>query len=80
MRSTLAWFGDTEAAPDTQHPVTTTCPTCGRKHITVLRLRHASDALLVQLGSFYQYARHFNFRRLRWCTKSGQNPDWSPRG
>jgi hypothetical protein len=54
------------------------CPQCGRKHITVFRLRHVSDSLFLQLGHFFRYARHFNFRRLRWCPNSGQHPDWKP--
>ena len=47
-----------------------------RKHITVFRLRHISDSFFAQLGHFFRYARHFDFRRLRRCTNSGQHPNW----
>jgi hypothetical protein len=30
----------------------------------------------VQLGQFFRYARHFDFHRFRWCTNSGQHPNW----
>ena len=51
----------------------TRCPQCGRKHITVFRLRHVSDSFFVQLGHYFRYARHFDFPRLRWCPISGQH-------
>jgi hypothetical protein len=60
-----------------EYTVRTRCPQCGRKHITVFRLRHVSDSIFVQLGHFFRYARHFDFLRLRWCTNSGQHPNWS---
>lgn len=54
------------------------CPQCGRKHITVFRLRHVSDSVFLQLGHYFCYARHLDFQRLRWCPNSGQHPHWSP--
>ena len=60
-----------------QYTVRTRCPQCGRKHVTVFRLRHVSDSLFVHLGHFFRYARHFDFLRLRWCTASGQHPTWT---
>src|SRR5262245_36988393 len=75
MGSLLAWL---ELAKfDAKYTVRTRCPQCGRKHITVFRLRHVSDSCFVQLGHFFRYARHFDFQRLRWCTNSGQHPNWS---
>jgi hypothetical protein len=61
-----------------KYTVHTRCPQCGRKHITVFRLRHVSDSFFLQLGHFFRYARHLDFQRLRWCTNSGQHPKWSP--
>ena len=52
------------------------CPQCGRQHITVFRLRHVSDGFFVQLGQFFRFAKHIDFRRLRWCANLGQHPDW----
>jgi hypothetical protein len=75
MGSSLVWL---ELAKfDAKYTVRTRCPQCGRKHITVFRLRHVSDSCFVQLGHFFRYARHFDFQRLRWCTNSGQHPNWS---
>jgi hypothetical protein len=75
MGSSLAWL---ELAKfDAKYTVRTRCPQCGRKHITVFRLRHVSDSCFVQLGDFFRYAKHFDFQRLRWCTNSGQHPNWS---
>jgi hypothetical protein len=61
---------------DTAYTVRTRCPQCGRKHITVFRLRHVSDSLFLQLGHHFRYARHLDIQRLRWCINSGQHPDW----
>src|SRR5690242_21362176 len=71
MTSSLNWRQT--AKPDAEYTVRTRCPQCGRKHITVFRLRHVSDSFFVQLGHFFRYARHFDFQRLRWCTNSGQD-------
>ena len=76
MRSLVVRLGLTKAEP--RYNVRTLCPQCGRTHITVFRLRHVSDSVFVQLGHFYRYARHFDFRRLRWCPNSGQHPNWRP--
>jgi hypothetical protein len=75
MKSSPAWLETTKFGA--QYTVRTHCPQCGRKHITVFRLRHVSDNLFVQLGQFFRYARHFDFLRLRWCTSSGQHPNWT---
>jgi len=61
-----------------KYTVRTRCPQCGREHITVFRLRHVSDSIFAHLGYFFRYRRHFDFRRFRWCTNSGQHPNWSP--
>lgn len=63
---------------DVKYTMRTRCPQCGRKHITVFRLRHVSDSLFLHLGHYFRYARHLNFQRLRWCSNSGQHPDWKP--
>jgi len=63
---------------DAKYTMRAHCPQCGRKHITVFRLRHVSDSFFVQLGYFFRYARHFDFARLRWCSNSGQPPNWKP--
>jgi hypothetical protein len=76
MRSSITWFGS--AKPDAKYTMRTRCPQCGRKHITVFRLRHVSDSFFVQLGHFFRYARHFDFPRLRWCPNSGRHPNWRP--
>jgi hypothetical protein len=76
MRSSLASLQPRK--PAAKYTVRTRCPQCGRKHITVFRLRHVSDSFFVQLGHFFRYARHFDFQRLRWCTNSGRHPKWSP--
>ena len=68
MGYSLAWL---EPANSGAKYTCTRCPQCGRKHITVFRLRHVSDSFFVQLGHFFRYARHFDFQRLRWCTNSG---------
>jgi hypothetical protein len=60
-----------------KYTVRTRCPQCGRKHITVFRLRHVSDSFFTQLGHFFRYTRHFDFHRLRWCINSGQHPNWN---
>ena len=75
MKSFPAWFGTAKSSAE--YTVRTRCPQCGRKHITAFRLRHVSDSFFVQLGHFFRYAKHFDFRRLRWCTNSGQHPNWS---
>ena len=75
MRLLLASLEPTESGA--KYSVRTRCPQCGRKHITVFRLRHVSDSFFVQLGHFFRYARHFDFQRLRWCANSGQHPNWS---
>jgi hypothetical protein len=75
MRLLLASLESTESGA--KYSVRTRCPQCGRKHITVFRLRHVSDSFFVQLGHFFRYARHFDFQRLRWCTNSGRHPKWS---
>ena len=75
MRSSLASLEPTKSG--VKYSVRTRCPQCGRKHITVFRLRHVSDSFFAQLGHFFRYARHFDFQRLRWCTNSGQHPNWS---
>ncbi len=72
----LAWFGPPKS--DAKYTVRARCPQCGRKHITVFRLRHVSDSLFLQLGHYFRYARHLNFHGLRWCPNSGQHPDWGP--
>jgi len=59
------------AKSDAKYSVRTRCPQCGRKHITVFRLRHVSDSFFLQLGHFFRYARHFDFLRLRWLHKLG---------
>ena len=69
MRSSLASLQPRKSAA--KYTVRTRCPQCGRKHITVFRLRHVSDSFFVQLGHFFRYARHFDFQRLRWCINSG---------
>ena len=76
MNSLLAWLR--LAKSDVKYTVRARCPQCGRKHITVFRLRHVSDSLFLQLGQFFRYARHFDYQRLRWCSNSGQHPDWRP--
>ena len=76
MRSPIARFGS--AKLDAKYVMGTRCPQCGRKHITVFRLRHVSDSIFVQLGHFFRYAKHFDFARLRWCPNSGQHPNWRP--
>jgi hypothetical protein len=70
------WFEPAKSG--TQYALRARCPQCGRKHITVFRLRHVSDSFFAQLGHFFRYAKHFDFHRLRWCTNSGQHPKWSP--
>ncbi len=63
----------------TLYRVRTRCPECGRRHVTVFRLRHISDNFFMHLGAFYRYAWHFDFRRRRLCKNSGQCPDWGLR-
>jgi hypothetical protein len=75
MKSSPAWLETAKSG--VEYTVRTRCPQCGRKHITVFRLRHVSDSFFVQLGHFFRYANHFDFLRLRWCTNSGQHPNWS---
>jgi hypothetical protein len=75
MKSSPAWLQTTKFGPE--YTVRTRCPQCGRKHVTVFRLRHVSDSLFVHLGHFFRYARHFDFLRLRWCAASGQHPTWT---
>jgi hypothetical protein len=75
MRSSLAGSEPTKFGA--KYAVSTRCPQCGRKHITVFRLRHVSDSFFVQLGQFFRYAKHFDFYRLRWCPNSGRHPNWS---
>jgi len=75
MRSSLA--RPEPAKSSAEYSVRTRCPLCGRKHITVFRIRHVSDTFFVQLEHFFRYARHFDFHRWRWCTNSGQHPNWS---
>jgi len=75
MRSSIAW---SESKSDAKYTMRARCPRCGRKHITVFRLRHVSDGFFVQLGFFFRYARHFDFSRMRWCPNSGQHPNWRP--
>lgn len=81
MHASFAWFGavDHPRAERAKYSVKSACPVCGRKHITVFRLRHVSDSFFAPLSNFYRYARHFNFRRLRWCPNSNQSPKWDPR-
>jgi hypothetical protein len=74
--SLVAWLGLPES--DAKYTMRTRCPQCGRKHITVFRLRHVSDSLFLRLGHYFRYAGDLNFRRLRWCSNSGQHPDWRP--
>jgi hypothetical protein len=76
MRSPITWLGSRRS--DAKYTLRTRCRQCGRKHITVFRLRHVSDSFFLQLGHFFHYARHFDFRRLRWCLNSGQHPNWRP--
>ena len=76
MRSAITWFGS--AKSDAKYIMRTRCPQCGRKHITVFRLRHVSDSFFLQLGHFFRYAKHFDFSRLRWCPNSGRHPNWRP--
>jgi hypothetical protein len=76
MRSLIARLGS--AKTDAKYDMRTRCPQCGRKHITVFRLRHVSDSFFGQVGDFFRYARHFDFPRLRWCPNSGQHPNWKP--
>jgi hypothetical protein len=76
-------MGLSQASPEparsgAKYTVRTRCPQCGRKHITVFRLRHVSDSIFSHLGYFFRYAKHFDFRRLRWCTNSEQHPKWRP--
>jgi len=73
-RSSVGWLE--MAKSGSKYAVRTCCPQCARKHITVFRLRHVSDSFFVHLGHFFRYARHFDFQRLRWCTNSGQHPNW----
>jgi len=61
-----------------KYTVRTRCPQCGRKHITVFRLRHVSDSFFLQLGHFFRYARHFDFLRLRWLHKLGATSELEP--
>jgi hypothetical protein len=75
MKSSLMRFEPAKSGA--KYIVRTRCPQCGRKHITVFRLRHVSDSFFVQLGHFFRYAKHFDFQRLRWCTNSGRHPKWS---
>jgi hypothetical protein len=75
-KSSPAWIETAKSGAE--YTVRTRCPQCGRKHITVFRLRHVSDSFFVQLGHFFRYAKHFDFRRLRRCTNSGQHPNWRP--
>ena len=49
MRSSLASLEPTKSGA--KYSVRTRCPQCGRKHITVFRLRHVSDSFFVQLGT-----------------------------
>jgi hypothetical protein len=74
MSKLLAWLVRSRSVA--KYTVRARCPRCGRKHITVLRLRHVSDSLFLHLGDYFHYARHLNFQRLRWCPNSGRNPDW----
>jgi hypothetical protein len=76
MRLSITRLGS--ATSDAKYTICARCPQCGRKHITVFRLRHVSDSFFVQLGYFFRYARHFDFVRLRWCPNSGQHPNWRP--
>jgi len=69
-------FSSGAAKSHAKYTMRTRCPRCGRKHITVFRLRHVSDGFFVQLGQFFRYAKHFDFPRLRWCPNSGQHPNW----
>jgi hypothetical protein len=51
MKSSPAWLQTTKFGPE--YTVRTRCPQCGRKHVTVFRLRHVSDSLFVHLGHFF---------------------------
>ena len=51
MKSSPAWLETTKFGA--QYTVRTHCPQCGRKHITVFRLRHVSDNLFVQSGAIF---------------------------
>jgi hypothetical protein len=75
MKSSLSWLETAKSRA--AYSVRARCSQCGRKHITAFRLRHVSDSFFVQLGDFFRYAKHFDFRRLRWCINSGQQPNWS---
>ena len=75
VKSAPAWLETAKSG--VEYTMRTRCPQWGRKHITVFRLRHVSDSFFVQLGHFFRYARHFDFQRLRWCSNSGQHPNWS---
>jgi hypothetical protein len=66
------------ASSDAKYTMRVRCPQCGRRHITVFRLRHVSDGWFLQLGQYFRYARHLNFQRLRWCANSGRHPDLRP--
>ena len=61
----------------TNYTLRTRCPQCGRKHITVFRLRHVSDSFFMRLEDFFRYRRHLDFRRMRWCINSGRHPNWN---
>lgn len=75
-RATLAWFGVRRQKPEYEYTVVSPCPTCGRRHITVFKLRHRSDSFFTKVGDFYRYARHFDFKRLRVCPNSAKSPQW----
>jgi hypothetical protein len=76
MKLLRAWLRKPET--DAKYTMRLRCPQCGRKHITVFRLRHVSDSFFLQLGDYFRYARHLNFQRLRWCDNSDQHPDLRP--
>lgn len=60
------------------YEVKSSCPKCGRNHVTVFKLRHISDSFFAKLGDFYEYAVHSDPQGLT-CTNSAQHPNWGPR-
>ncbi len=37
--------------------------------VIACRLRHVSDSFFLRLGEFFRFARHIDYRRLRWCAR-----------
>ena len=73
MRSSLASLEP--ARPDAKYSVRTRCPQCGRKHITVFRLRHVSTASSCSWAAF-SLREALRLPALCWCKNSGRHPEW----